>query len=128
MSCLWVPSPYPKGRGIYMVTRDNLSKYMFALIYLLHPKYMLYNSVNRNCYNPSITTHPAMYPHQDNSRDGNGDFPVGEWLFIPVPAGRKIPRPHPRKRSRENFFSHSRPRRRIYPRGEPAGNLSPLEV
>jgi hypothetical protein len=60
------------------------------------------------------------------SRDGNGDFPVGEWLPIPVPAGTKIPRP--RERSRGSFFSHPRPGRGIYPRGEPAGNLSPLEV
>jgi hypothetical protein len=29
-------------------------------------------------------------------RDGNGELPVGERLLIPVPAGRKFPRPHPR--------------------------------
>jgi hypothetical protein len=54
-------------------------------------------------------------------RDGNGDFPVGEWLPIPVPMGIKIPRPRPRERSRGNFFSHPRPhpRQGIYPREEP---------
>jgi hypothetical protein len=62
------------------------------------------------------------------SRDGNGDFPAGEWLPIPVPAGTKIPRPRPRERSRGSFFSHPRPRRGIYPHGKPAGNLYPLEV
>jgi hypothetical protein len=58
-------------------------------------------------------------------RDGNGDFPVGEWLPIPVPAGTKIPRPRPRERSRGSFFSHPRPRRGIYPRGEPSGESVP---
>jgi hypothetical protein len=58
-------------------------------------------------------------------RDGNGDFPVGEWLPIPVPAGTKISRPRPRERSRGNFFSHPRPRRGIYPRGEPRGESVP---
>jgi hypothetical protein len=54
-------------------------------------------------------------------RDGNEDFPVGEWLPIPVPAGTKIPRP--RERSRGSFFS--RPRRGIYPRGKPCGESVP---
>jgi hypothetical protein len=58
-------------------------------------------------------------------RDGNGDFPVGEWLPIPVPTGTKIPRPRPYERSRGNFFSHPRPRRGIYPRGEPRGESVP---
>jgi hypothetical protein len=58
-------------------------------------------------------------------RDGNGDFPVGEWLPIPVPVGRKIPRPRPRERSRGSFFSH--PRRGIYPRGEPRGESIPTK-
>jgi hypothetical protein len=56
-------------------------------------------------------------------RDGNGDSPVGEWLPIPVPAGRKIPRP--RERTRGRFFSHPRPRRGIYPRGELRGETFP---
>jgi hypothetical protein len=38
-------------------------------------------------------------------RDGNGEFPVGECLLIPVPAGRKFPRPRPRESWRgENFL------------------------
>jgi hypothetical protein len=59
--------------------------------------------------------------------DGDGDFPVGEWLPIPVLVGRKIPRPRPRprERSRGSFFSHPRPRRGIYPRGEPHGESVP---
>jgi hypothetical protein len=28
-------------------------------------------------------------------RDGNREFPVGEWLPIPVPAGQKFPCPRP---------------------------------
>jgi hypothetical protein len=35
--------------------------------------------------------------------------------------GEKNSRPRPRERSRGSFFSHPRPRRRIYPRGEPRG-------
>jgi hypothetical protein len=61
----------------------------------------------------------------EGARDGNGDFPVGEWLPIPVPAGTKIPRPRPRERSRGSFFSHPRPRRGIYPCGEPRGESVP---
>jgi hypothetical protein len=61
------------------------------------------------------------------SRDGNGDFPVGEWLPIPVPVGTKIPRPRPRprERSRGSFFSRPRPHRGIYPHGEPRGESVP---
>jgi hypothetical protein len=63
------------------------------------------------------------------TRDDNGDFLVGEWLPVPVPAGRKIPCPRPGERSRGSFFSHPCPRQGIYPHGEPTvGNLSPLEV
>jgi hypothetical protein len=57
------------------------------------------------------------------ARDGNGDFPIGEWLPVPVPAGRKIPRP--RERSWGSFFSHPRPHRGIYPRGESRGESVP---
>jgi hypothetical protein len=58
-------------------------------------------------------------------RDVNGNFPVGEWLPIPVPAGAKIPRLCPREHSRGSFFSHPRPRRGIYSRGEPRGESVP---
>jgi hypothetical protein len=51
-------------------------------------------------------------------RDDNGDFPVGEWLPIPVPAnaygGAFSPIPIPV----EEFI----------PVGNPTGNLSPLEI
>jgi hypothetical protein len=60
-------------------------------------------------------------------RDGNGDFPVGECLPIPVPAGRKNPRLHPRERSRGRFFSYPRLRREIYPRGEPRRESVPAK-
>jgi hypothetical protein len=59
------------------------------------------------------------------TRDGNGDFPVGEWLPIPVPVGTKIPRPRPRERSRGSFFSPPRPRRGLSPRGAPRGESVP---
>jgi hypothetical protein len=57
-------------------------------------------------------------PHPLPGRDGNGDFPVGEWLPIPVPAN-----------AHEGAFSPI-----LVPVGEfilvgkPTGNLSPLEV
>jgi hypothetical protein len=68
----------------------------------------------------------SMAPKRSTrSRDDNGDFPVGECL--PVPAGRKIPRPrpHPRERLRGSFFSHPCRRRGIYPCGEPHGESVP---
>jgi hypothetical protein len=68
---------------------------------------------------------PIAYISIDGSRDGNGDFPVGEWLPIPIPVGTKIPRLRPRERSRGSFFSHPHPRRGIYPRGEPRGESVP---
>jgi hypothetical protein len=49
-------------------------------------------------------------------KDGNGEFPVGYCLPIPVPAGEYFPRPRPRERSRGTFFPHPRTR---------AGNVSP---
>jgi hypothetical protein len=72
---------------------------------------------------------PTSGPHELASslstRDGNRDFPVGEWLPIPVPAGRKIPHPRPRECSRGSFFSHPCPHRGIYPLGEPRGESVP---
>jgi hypothetical protein len=68
---------------------------------------------------------PRLRP--DGSRDGKGEFPVGEWLPIPVSTGKNFSSPFLRTLT-EEFFSHPRPRRGIYPRGQPRWNLSPLEV
>jgi hypothetical protein len=76
----------------------------------------------RQARSPGSDSRVALPP-----RDGNGDFPVGEWVPIPVFVGRKIPRPRPRERSRGNFFSHPRPRRGIYPRGEPREKSIPTK-
>jgi hypothetical protein len=46
------------------------------------------------------------------SRDGNGEFPVGFWLPIPVPATKKLPRGDPHEHLRGAFLPHPR-----YPRG-----------
>lgn len=77
-----------KGEGYLYGNQGQPPKYMFTLIYLLHSKYMLYNSVNRNCYNPSITTHPTMYPHQDNSVLNIGHWStIAQFWLRPSPAG-----------------------------------------
>jgi hypothetical protein len=47
-----------------------------------------------------------------DTRDGNGEFPVGFWLPIPVPATKKLPRGDPHERLRGTFLPHPR-----YPRG-----------
>lgn len=42
---------------------------------------------------------PAIAPRAHPAgvaKDGNGEFPVGERMPIPVPAGQKIPHPRPR--------------------------------
>jgi hypothetical protein len=41
-------------------------------------------------------------------RDGNGEFPVGEQLPIPAPAGREFPRPRPRQCSQGCFLPSPR--------------------
>ena len=41
-------------------------------------------------------------------RDGNGEFPVGFWLPIPVPATKKLPRGDPHERLRGAFLTHPR--------------------
>jgi hypothetical protein len=49
----------------------------------------------------------------------------GNDSLSPSPRGEKFLSP---ERSRGSFFSHPRPRRGIYPRGEPRGESVPLEV
>jgi len=46
------------------------------------------------------------------AKDGNGEFPIGFCLPIPVPVGEKFPRPHPRPRqgSRGTISPHPRTR------------------
>jgi hypothetical protein len=50
-------------------------------------------------------------------KDGNGEFPVGFHLSIPVPVGQKSPRPHPREGSRGRISFDPRTQE---------GNLSPM--
>jgi hypothetical protein len=59
-------------------------------------------------------------PDLFSTRDGNGDFPVGEWLPIPVPV--------PANACGGAFSPIPVPVGEFIPVGNPAGNLSPLEV
>jgi hypothetical protein len=51
-----------------------------------------------------------------------------EWLPIHVPAGAKIPRPRPRECSQGAFSPIPVPVGKFIPVGNPARNLSPLEI
>jgi hypothetical protein len=61
-------------------------------------------------------------------RDGNGEFPVMEWLPITVVAGRKIHRPCPRERSGRAFSTILVPVGEFIFSENPVGNLSPVKV
>jgi hypothetical protein len=61
-----------------------------------------------------------------SDRDSNGDFSIGEWLFIPILAGTKIPRLVPAN-THGKVFSPVPVREFILVKNH-AGNLSPLEI
>jgi hypothetical protein len=50
------------------------------------------------------TDSTALVPH----KDGNGEFPVGDWHPIPVPAGTKSTPSPSREHHRGEFFPHPR--------------------
>jgi hypothetical protein len=60
------------------------------------------------------------HDQKQSSNDSNGEFPVGEGLPIPVPAGEIIPRPRPRQPSRRIFLSIPVPARGFNPCGIPS--------
>jgi hypothetical protein len=89
---------------------DNFDQRKFYILYCVHIYIYIYIYI----YIVIVCDYERV-----RGRDGNGDFPVGEWLPILVPVRRKIS--HPRECSRGAFSPISVP-------VDPAGNLSPPEV
>jgi hypothetical protein len=62
------------------------------------------------------------------NRDGNGISPSGNGFPSPSPRGQKFPVPVPANAHRGAFSPVPVPVGEFIPMGNPAGNLSPLEV
>jgi hypothetical protein len=71
---------------------------------------------------------PKKPCQSSSTRDGNGDFPVREWLPIPSPRGQKFLVLVPANAHGGTFSPIPVPVGEFIPVGNPAGNLSPPEV